>query len=91
MPLNRYGHGLTCDVAILNDDRATAIFDKKTAASDNIIKFMKLNFIIIIQAAEFGLDKGFDRYGKRQRMGGSLKSATCLNIDKISKEHQQTF
>jgi hypothetical protein len=80
-----------CDVAILNDDRATAIFDKKTAASDNIIKFMKLNFIIIIiQAAEFGLDKGFDRYGKRQSMGGSLKSATCLNIDKISKE-QQTF
>ncbi|KAN0072204.1 hypothetical protein V8E54_009933 [Elaphomyces granulatus] len=60
MPLNQYGHGLTCDVAILNDDRATAIFDKKTAASDNIIKFMKLNFIISIQAVEFGLDKGFD-------------------------------
>jgi len=34
---------------------------KKTAATDIIIKFMKLNFIIIvIQAAEFGLDKSLD-------------------------------
>lgn len=77
----RYGHGLTCDVAILNDDRATAIFDKKTATSDNIIKFMKLNFIIIIQAAEFGLDKGFDE----QHASILIKSAR--NISKHSNTY----